>query len=240
MISIVIGITRPLGNESRYAIFGGFGLCIIILMHAMTSTARSLASPGLLLIPIIAGLIAWQDWQVGTQFSQVYANRTAMLHRDVRLGLPINAIGERHVIFPIAIYQQNFELLYSSGHKSLRGAGQARPLRAVPIALPPDARLPAYDGNGPAPAFELTLPMPMQMEMLRLEFDSPDARYREIYQLELPNNPDDSAGIASLWVVTGRRTMLFRVEGVLDRIIIRPVERTPGQKLLKCEAILFN
>lgn len=91
MISIVIGVTRPLGNESRYALFGGLGLCVIILMHAVTSPTRPLGSPGLLLIPVIAGLIAWQDWQVGVQFSHVYA----MLHRDAAPRCPARPPDQR-------------------------------------------------------------------------------------------------------------------------------------------------
>ena len=120
----------------------------------------------------------------------MYEVRTAMLNRDVRLGLPANALAERHVIFPVAGYAEAFELLHASGHKSLRGAGPPRSVRAVPIPLPADARLPAYDGTGPAEAFKLVLPAPLTMDALRLEFDCPDSRYREVYRLDLSTNAD--------------------------------------------------
>ena len=100
--------------------------------------------------------------------------------------------------------------------------------------------MPAHDGVGPAPAWGLALPGPLRMDALRLEFDCPDARYREVYRLALPANPDESAGVTSLWLMPGRRTMLFRVEGTLDRIVIHPVGRTGGLKLTKCEAIVFE
>lgn len=240
VLSLAIGATRSLGDESRYAAFGGLALCVVVLVRATPGPPAAFWSPGVLLVPAFAAAVVWQDWQVGKSFAEVYEVRTAMLNRDVRLGLPANALAERHVIFPVTGYADAFEMLHVSGHKSLRGAGPSRTLRAVPIPLPPDARLPAYDGVGPAPVFELCLPVPIKMDALRLEIDCPDSRYREVYRLELSTNPDASAGVTSLWLVPGRRTMLFRVEQSLDRVVVRPVERTAGLKLLKCEAVLFE
>lgn len=239
-LSLAIGATRSLGGESRYAVFGGLALCVVVLVRATLRPPASLRSPGVLLVPAFAVAVAWQDWQVGKSFAEVYEVRTAMLSRDVRLGLPANALAERHVIFPVAGYADAFEMLHASGHKSLRGAGPSRTLRAIPIPLPADACLPAYDGTGLAEAFTLVLAAPLTMDAMRLEFDCPDSRYREVYRLDLSTNGDASAGVTSMWLVPGRRTMLFRVEQTLDRVVVRPVERTAGLKLLKCEAILFE
>ena len=239
-LSAVIGVTRPLGNESRYAAFGGLALCATVLASARPRAGGPLAGPGALLLPAFAASVAWQDWKVGLDFAEVYAVRTAMLNRDLDRGLPVNALAERHVIFPVPGYDRAFERLYESGHVSLRDAGAARRLRATPIALPADAVLPAYDGVGPAPAFELRLPTPLAMDALRLEFDSPDSRYRAVYRLELPGNTDESAGVTTMWLVPGRRTTLFRVEGTLDRVVVRPVERGGALKLLKCEAVTYE
>ena len=239
-LSLAIGATRPLGNESRYGVFGGLALAVVVVLRATPRPAAALAGPGTLLLPALAAAIAWQDWRVGRDFAETYEVRTAMLNRDVRLGLPVNALAERHVLFPVSAYARSFEALYASGHKSLRPAGPPRALRAVPIALPADAHLPAHDGVGPAPAWEIALPAPLAMDALRLEFDCPDARYREVYRLELPANPDESAGVTSVWLMPGRRTILFRVEGTLGKLVVRPVGRVAGLKLTKCEAVVFE
>ena len=240
VLSVVIGVTRPLGNESRYAAFGGLALCAAVVARARPGPRGPLAAPGVLLIPAFAAAVAWQDWRVGRDFVETHEVRTAMLNRDVRLGLPANALAERHVLFPVAAYAHAFEVLYASGHKSLRGAGPPRAFRVVPIPLPADAVLPAFDGVDPAPVWQLALPGPMTMDALRLEVECPDARYREVYRLELPATPDESAGVTSVWLTPGLRTVLFRVEGTLDRIVVRPVERTAGLKVTRCEAITFE
>ncbi len=239
-LSAVIGVTRPLGNESRYATFGGLALCATIVASARPRDTGLVVGPGALLLPAVAAAIAWQDWRVGQGFAETHEVRTAMLNRDVRLGLPVNVLAERHVLFPVPAYADSFAALYASGHKSLRGAGPPRALRTLRLALPADARMPAYDGNGPATAWELALPGPLTMDALRLEFDCPDARYREAYRLELPANPDESAGVATVWLTPGRRTILFRVEGTLSKIVVRPLEKTTGLSLTKCEAIVFE
>ena len=78
------------------------------------------------------------------------------------------------------------------------------------------------------------------MDALRLEFDCPEPRYREVYRLEVPDNPDESAGVTLLWLMPGRRTMIFRVEGTLSKVVVRPVGRVAGLRLTKCEAIVFE
>lgn len=239
-LSLVIGVTRPLGNESRYAVFGAIALCAAIVARARPSEGKPTDAPGVLLVPALAVAAAWLDWQCGREFAEVYAVRTAMLRRDLDRGLPVNVLAERHVIFPVAGYAEHFETLYESGHVSLRDAGPPRRLRVTSIALPPDAELPAYDGTGPAPAFEVRLPTSLAMDALRLEFESPYARYRAVYRLELPTSTDDTAGLTTMWVVPGRRTMVFRVEGTLDRVVVRPVEKAAAMKLLRCEAITYE
>ncbi|OWK36545.1 hypothetical protein FRUB_09108 [Fimbriiglobus ruber] len=240
LLSLAVGVSRPVGNESRYAAFGAIVLCAVILIHTAWGPGQPRVGPGFLLIPACAAGVAWMDWQVGTQFARIHEDRTAMLNRDVRLGLPVNLLAERHVFFPMPGYNRCFELLYTSGHKSLRSAGPPRSFKVVPIPLPPGARLPAWDGHGPAPAFEMSLPSVLTLAALRLEFDCPDMRYFEVYRLELPRNSDDSAGVTSMWLVPGRRTAVFRVEQTLDRIIIRPLAPTTGLVLVKCEAILAD
>ena len=239
-LSLVIGATRPLGNESRYAAFGGLALCASIVGRARPQPRGVSFGPGVLLVPAFAAAIVWQDWRVGNDFAETYRVRTDMIKRDVGLGMPANALAERHVLFPVPTYRVAFETLYASGHKSLRAAGPPRDLRAVSSPIPADAQLPAYDGVGPAPVWRIALPYPLKMDALRLEFDCPNARYREVYRLELSTNTDESAGVTSLWMMPGRRTMLFRVEGTLGVIVVRPVGRVAGLKLTKCEAIVFE
>ena len=239
-LSLVIGATRPLGNESRYAAFGGLALCAAIVGRARPQPRGAAFGPGVMLVPAFAAAVAWQDWKVGTGFAEVYAVRNAMLNRDVGRGLPVNALAERHVIFPVAGYDRYFAMLHDSGHPSLRRAGPVRTLRTTALPLPAGVRLPAYDGIGPIPALVLPLPKPTRMDAVRLEINCPDSRYREVWRLELSANADESAGVTTVWLVPGRRTLLFRVEGTLDSIVIRPVERTLGLELLKCEAVEYE
>jgi len=199
-----------------------------------------LSAPGVLLVPAFAAAVAWQDWRVGRDFAEVYAVRTAMLNRDLDRGLPVNVLAERHVIFPVPGYDRHFQTLYESGHVSLRDAGPPRRLRVTPIPLPPAAELPAYGGTGSAPAWTLRLPTSLAMDVLRLEFESPDAQYRAVYRLELPATAEDAAGVTTMWLVPGRRTMVFRVEGSLDRVAVRPIEKAGTMKLLRCEAITYE
>ena len=239
-LSLVLGVTRPLGNESRYAAFGAVALGAAIVARGRPGAAGPPAATGVVLLPALAVAVAWLDWRCGRDFAEIYAVRTAMLNRDLNRHLPVNVIAERHVVFPVTGYAAYFQTLYESGHVSLRDAGPPRRLRVTPIALPADAELPAYDGTGPAPAFEVRLPTSLEMDALRLEFDSPDSRYRVVYRLELPTNSDDTAGLTTMWVVPGRRTMVFRVEGTLDLVVVRPVEPAGEMKLLKCEAITYE
>jgi hypothetical protein len=240
ILSFSVAYTRSVGNESRYAIFGGFGLVIALFVHSHFAWKVLKLQPGHLMVTALAVWVAIQDWRFAEKFTETYAVRTSLIQRDVRLGLPINIIAERHVIYPTPSYQQNFELLYAAAHRSLRGAKPVAVLKITSIMLPPDARLPSFDGKAEAPKWELRLAQPLRMDALRLVLEVEEPSYREVFRIALPENPDEVAGLVTMWVVPGRRTAIFRIESTLDRIIIQPLEPTRGFKILKCEAINYE
>ncbi|MGL6073886.1 MAG: hypothetical protein ACRC8S_06980 [Fimbriiglobus sp.] len=237
LLSVAISVGRPLGGESRYAIFGGFASCVLVLLHA--SVGNRLKN-GFFLFPCIAFGIAYHASNSGQQFCETHDARTAMLARDINRNVPVNFLGERHVLFPIPSYQKNFEWLHHFGHKSLKKAPVAKPTRFQEIATSPGLLMPIDQVPGMPSEWEIRLDTPMKMDYLRIDFESSESSFSSAFRLELPENPDEAAGVVSLWVIPGKRSMLFRVEGTLNRVRIKAVGNSARITVLKCTAVTFE
>jgi hypothetical protein len=241
LVVAAVGHGRPSGFASRYACVSCLGLCVSLLtaaryvrLPAWAGVPASLALLVLLAIPLCRG-----DWRIAKMHAGAYRVRYNAMAADVRAGVPVEFVADRHVLFPVPACRDGFRLLHAHGFGPLRGIAEGPPLSHEVVDLPTGTRIPAWDmAADPAPP-RLVLPVggDRPVAAVRLRFRCDDSRYWQQFTLKWVSA--DGGGVKSStvypWLVPGESSTSFWVADRVRSAWVEPGCPTPGLDLIHVE-----
>ncbi|HVK17853.1 MAG TPA: hypothetical protein VM533_12960 [Fimbriiglobus sp.] len=241
LVALAIGHGRPSGFASRYACISCLGLCVTLLaaaryvrLPAWVGIPMSLALLLLLAIPMCRG-----DWQIAKQHAGAYRVRYNAMVADIRAGVPVEFVADRHVLFPVPACRDGFRLLHAHGHGPLRGIAEGPPLSRETMSLPTGTRIPAWDMEREPTPPRLVLPIDgdQSVAAVRLRFHCDDSRYWQQFTLKWVSADSSEVKSSTVysWLVPGESTTSFWIAGQVRSAWVEPGCPTPGLDLIGIE-----
>lgn len=243
LLALVIGHTREATTDFRYTTLSCLAVCVCLLTAARYVRWRPRLGPGALVLLASAAAVAYCDWLYGKQFADVYVVRYHALKIDIKSGVPVDLIAERHPIFPVPEFRGSFRLLHERGFPTLRDAAPPQRLKAIEVPLPPNAKVPGWAvGEGPIPRLTFTLPQPRRVKAIRVYFTSEDSRYFEYYQLHWtsPGNADPRMSSVLPWIVPGDATTAFWIDDTVSGFWLQVGHPSKGLTLKRVELLVSD
>lgn len=238
LVALAVGHGRPSGFASRYACISCLALCVSLLTAARyarlpvwVGVPLSLASLLLFAVPMCRG-----DWWIAKVHAGAYRVRYNAMAADIRTGVPVEFVADRHVLFPVPAYRDGFRLLHAHGFGPLRGIAEGPPLSRESLSLPTGTRIPAWDvvKEPTAPRLELPIASDRPISAVRLRFRCDDSRYWQHFTLKWV--PTDGGGVKSStvypWLVPGETTTSFWIADRVRSAWVEPGCPTPGLDLI--------
>jgi hypothetical protein len=239
LVALVVGHARPSGFASRYACVSCLGLCVPLLAAARYVRLPTWLGVPLSLVPLVllAVPMCRSDWDIAERHASAYRVRHAAMTADIRTGMPVEFVTDRHVLFPVPAYRDGFRLLYEHGFGPLKGIAASPLLTEEVVPLPAGTRVPAWNPVlEPAPP-RLDLPVRGPVAAVRLQFRCVDSRYWQQFTLKWV--PADGGVVRSStvypWLVPGESTMSFWVADKVRSAWVEPGCPTPGLDLIAVE-----
>ncbi|HET6572655.1 MAG TPA: hypothetical protein VFG68_03555, partial [Fimbriiglobus sp.] len=241
LVALAVGHGRPSGFASRYACISCLGLCVPFL-----AAARYVRLPAwvgvpvsLVLLLLLAAPMYRGDWWIAKKHAGAYRVRYNAMAADIRAGVPVEFVADRHVLFPVPACRDGFRLLHAHGFGPLREIAEGPSLSREVVTLPTGTRIPAWDMvTEPTPP-RLVLPVDgdRPVAAVRLRFRCDDSRYWQQFTLKWV--PADGGAVKSStvypWLVPGESTTSFWIADRVRTAWVEPGCPTPGLDLIGIE-----
>jgi hypothetical protein len=241
LVALAVGYGRPSGFASRYACISCLGLCVSLLtaaryvrLPAWVGLPVSLALLFLLAIPMCRG-----DWWIAKQHAGAYRVRYNAMAADIRAGVPVEFVADRHVLFPVPACRDGFRLLHAHGFGPLREIAEGPPHSREAIDLPTGTRIPDWDMDKEPtpPRLELPIAGDRPVAAVRLRFRCDDSRYWQHFTLKWVSADSGEVKSSTVypWLVPGESTTSFWINDRVRSAWVEPGCPTPGLDLIGIE-----
>jgi hypothetical protein len=228
--------------ESRYTSLACLGLAAIALTASRYVPWRPFFEVRSLLLIALAVFFLRGNWADGRLYGHVYRHRIQELHRDIDRGVPLGVLADRHVIFPVPEYQENFRLLRDRGFKPFSTIAGDPPMQQIDLAVPTGG-LPPWKDLSPPPRLEFPLDRPQHVLAVRFHYRINYANYWQ--QLRLSWVAEDRPGAevrfaeTHPWLVPGDGVLAFWIDGPVARLWLSPDSATGGLPITRVSLYLL-
>jgi hypothetical protein len=240
-LGLVIGHVREAVTDFRYTTPSCMAFCVCVLATARYMRWRPRLGPGNATVLAVAALVAVTDWRFGSEFGRVYHLRWQALKADIRAGVPVDLVADRHPVFPVPQFRPHFQLLHEKGFPIFRDAAPKQPYRSIELQLPPDAAFHAWKpADGPVPRLTFTLPGPQRVKAVRVHFNNDEPRYFEFYQLywHPPGAAVPRYSNVYPWIVQGDGITAFWIDDTITSFWLQVGQPSKGLKVTRVELLV--
>jgi hypothetical protein len=238
---IAVGWTRTIGMESRYTSLACLGLAAVALASARYGPWRPLFEVRSAVLIAAAIFFLRGNWADGRLYGHVYRHRIQELRRDIDRGVPLDILADRHVIFPVPEYRDNFRLLRDRGFPPFARIADDPPMRRVDHAAPAGG-LPPWQDPGPPPKVELPNAGPAHVLAVKIHYRIDYANYWQQFRLTwvAEDRPDAPVQVSEThpWLVPGDGVLAFWIDGPVARMWLSPDSATGGLPITRVSLYL--